>query len=84
MKTHNYQAQALIVDFILRFALLASGIVIIGYIIAGCSSESDRTRSLDLAVKGSYTPGSLALTRNQPPQGGIDEKSGVTPTQSLE
>jgi hypothetical protein len=47
--------------------------------VSGCSTTSDRARSLDLAVKGSYSPGPDASTRNQIPQGGTDEKSDSTP-----
>ncbi|DAD50550.1 TPA_asm: hypothetical protein [ssRNA phage Gerhypos.3_16] len=52
--------------------------------LAGCSADTDRSRDIDLAVKGSYTPGKATGTRNQVPQGGIDEKSGVTPAKSVD
>lgn len=50
--------------------------------LAACSGTTDRTRSLDLGVKGQYVPGPEAPTRNQIPQGGTDEKSDSTPTVS--
>jgi hypothetical protein len=51
---------------------------------SGCGNTSDpRSQAIDLSVKGLYTPGpSEASTRNQIPQGGLDEKSDSTPTKS--
>jgi len=49
---------------------------------AGCTAEKDRSRAVDLSVKGAYSvpPGAADQTRNQLPHGGIDEKSDPTPT----
>jgi len=52
--------------------------------VTGCSTDQDRSRNFDLAVKGSYNPGNATVARNQLPQGGIDEKSGVTPTKPVD
>lgn len=71
----------LLLAFTIRAAIFASLLAILGYWLAGCSADSERSRAIDLAVKGQYVPGELAKTRNQPPQGGIDEKSGQTPTE---
>ncbi|DAD52037.1 TPA_asm: hypothetical protein [ssRNA phage Esthiorhiza.3_12] len=62
------------------WALLLVGSLIL---LAGCSTTSDRARSLDLAVKGSYSPGDAASVRNQTPQGGTDEKSDSAPAESV-
>jgi hypothetical protein len=67
--------------FMIRFAIFACFLAILAMMLAGCSADSERSRAIDLAVKGQYVPGDLAKTRNQPPQGGIDEKSGQTPTE---
>lgn len=74
----------------LRIAFLCRAVIALGMLsilasmLGACSADQDRSRALDLAVKGSYTPGEGNLTRNQPPQGGIDEKSGSTPTKPME
>jgi len=67
--------------FWIRAAIATSFIAILAMLLAGCSADSERSRAIDLAVKGQYVPGDVAKTRNQPPQGGIDEKSGQTPTE---
>jgi len=74
----------------LRIAFLCRAVISLGMLsilasmLGGCSADKDRSRAIDLGVKGSYTPGEMSSTRNQPPQGGIDEKSGSTPTKPLE
>jgi len=70
----------LAIAWFIRGFLLAS-IFALFAVMAGCSGTSDRTRSLDLGVKGLYVPGPEAPTRNQNPQGGTDEKSDSTPGQ---
>lgn len=59
------------------------GICALMLTVAGCSTTDGGSRSLDLAVRGSYIPGPGASTRNQNPQGGPDEKSESTPTESV-
>jgi hypothetical protein len=71
----------LVLAFMIRFAIFMSLCAILAYLLMGCSADSERSRAIDLAVKGQYVPGDVAKTRNQPPQGGIDEKSGQTPTE---
>jgi len=58
--------------------------IIMIFCLIGCSADRDRPRFLDLAVKGSYSPGEAIGTRNQTPQGGTDEKSGSTPTKPVD
>lgn len=67
-------------DWVVPFVVVLS---VCAFMIAlsGCSTTGDTPRSIDLAVKGSYTPGSGASTRNQTPQGGTDEKSDSTPAE---
>lgn len=55
------------------------GICLLMLAVSACTTNSVGTRSLDLAVKGSYNPGEASSTRNQNPQGGTDEKSDSTP-----
>lgn len=62
-------------------AIVVVGCCTLMIAVSGCSTTSDRARSLDLAVKGYYTPGPEASTRNQTPQGGTDEKSDSTPVE---
>lgn len=50
--------------------------------LANCTGDPAGPRSLDLSVKGSYTPGSRVETWNQNPQGGPDEKSNSAPIES--
>jgi hypothetical protein len=59
-------------------------LIVIMIMMSGCGNTSDpRSQAIDLSVKGLYTPGpSEASTRNQIPQGGLDEKSDSTPTKS--
>lgn len=57
-------------------------VTVIAFSVAGCSTTNGETRSVDLLVKGSYSPGSAQGTRNQNPQGGTDEKSDSTPVES--
>lgn len=68
-------------DWVIPFVVV---LVLCAFLIAlgGCSTTDGNTRSLDLSVKGSYNPGSGAMTRNQIPQGGTDEKSDSTPLES--
>jgi len=76
----------LMLSFLAR-AVLYAGIIGFGaFALGGCSADKDRSRQIDLGVKGAYTlpPGDAAGTRNQVPQGGIDEKSGSTPTKSVD
>lgn len=70
----------LTIAWVLR-VMIASSILSISLMSSGCSTDSaPRSQAIDLAVKGSYTPGPLdASTRNQTPQGGTDEKSDSTP-----
>jgi hypothetical protein len=64
-------------------SLIFSGIMALAaMVLIGCSTDSDRSRSVDLAVKGSYSPGDTAGTRIPIPQGGSDEKSRSAPTES--
>jgi hypothetical protein len=80
MSNRDHYQTDLFLAFLFR-AVFAVGLL--GFIalqVAGCSADKDRSRAIDLGVKGSYTPGEAAGTRNQIPQGGIDEKSGNTPT----
>lgn len=65
-------------------AYLLSVAAFVLFLATGCSADKDRSRSLDLAVKGSYIPGETGGTRNQLPHGGIDEKSDPTPTKPVE
>lgn len=67
--------------FGIRCIILGGFVLILGTVLLGCSADNERSRAIDLAVKGQYVPGDVAKTRNQPPQGGIDEKSGQTPTE---
>ena len=62
--------------------IVVTGLCTLMLAVSGCSTTSDRARSLDLAVRGSYIPGSDASVRNQPPQGGTDEKSDSAPAES--
>lgn len=71
----------LYVAFGIRAAIAISFMSILLMLLSGCSADSERSRAIDLAVKGQYVPGDVAKTRNQQPQGGIDEKSGQTPTE---
>lgn len=63
-----------------RLTIMLIGTFLVLVLVTGCSADSERSRAIDLAVKGSYTPGETIGTRNQIPQGGTDEKSGSTPT----
>ncbi len=70
----------IVFDWVVPFTVV---LIICAFLIAlgGCSTTDGTSRSLDLAVRGSYIPGSGASTRNQTPQGGTDEKSDSTPAQ---
>lgn len=70
--------------FLITTGLLLGSVGLLAFALGGCSADKDRPRSVDLGVKGSYIPGSAIGTRNQPPQGGIDEKSGSTPAGPLD
>lgn len=64
--------------------ILYSAFAAVMVALAGCQSGG----SIDLSLKGKAEPrlssaGSTPETRNQTPQGGIDEKSGDTPTESM-
>lgn len=72
------------IAFLCRAVIALSIFSILAIVLGGCSADKDRSRAIDLGVKGSYTPGEMSSTRNQPPQGGIDEKSGPTPTKPME
>lgn len=74
----------LFIAFSVRAAIAVSFIAILAMALSGCSADNERSRAIDLAVKGQYVPGDVAKTRNQPPQGGIDEKSGPTPTKPVD
>jgi hypothetical protein len=65
---------------LLRLGILLMILGLGALIMTGCSGAGDKPQAVGLAVKGSYTPGTADVTRNQVPQGGIDEKSGPTPT----
>jgi hypothetical protein len=69
------------VDFVLKILVWLGLIVIVAMALAGCGTGDDKSRQLNLAVKGSYTPGEAAGTRIPIPQGGSDEKSRSTPTE---
>lgn len=61
--------------------MIATSLLSFVLIQGGCSQSGPPiSHAIDIAVKGSYIPGSSdASTRNQIPQGGTDEKSDSTP-----
>lgn len=67
----------LAIAWVIRCFLMSALLAMVASL-AACGTN-DKPRSLDLAVKGLYTPGLDASTRNQIPQGGTDEKSDSTP-----
>lgn len=81
MNTRDSYYADLILAIWIRGTIYFSFMAILAMMLSGCSADSERSRAIDLAVKGQYVPGDVAKTRNQPPQGGIDEKSGQTPTE---
>lgn len=84
MTIREYHGRMLFLAFLVRF-VLTFGILGLGaFYLGGCTADKDRSRAIDLGVKGSYTPGDAAGTRSQLPHGGIDEKSGSTPAKSVD
>jgi len=81
MNTRDSYHADLILAIWIRSIIYLGVTAILVVMLVGCSADSERSRAIDLAVKGQYVPGDVAKTRNQPPQGGIDEKSGQTPTE---
>jgi hypothetical protein len=84
MEDREYKDTELFLDTLLRAGIVFLSAFLVMVLLGGCSADKDRSRAIDLAVKGSYIPGSTAGTRNQIPQGGTDEKSGSTPTSSTD
>jgi hypothetical protein len=84
MSDYDYSKTGRNIDTTLSVVLVLGMMAIIAMALAACASDKDRTRSIDLAVKGSYIPGKTSSTGNQIPQGGTDEKSSSAPTVSME
>lgn len=82
MSNRDYMRQAEMMDTFCKWTIVLSSLLLVAMVVAGCSADKDRPRAIDLAVKGGYTPGEAIGTRNQLPQGGADEKSGSTPSES--
>lgn len=82
MSTYKtYQMIDRCIDNLCQCLIFSGLIAIAAMALIGCSTDSDRSRSVDLAVKGSYSPGDATGNRIPIPQGGSDEKSRSTPTE---
>jgi type IV secretory pathway TrbL component len=68
--------------FLFRLILFVGMVGLGAYYISSRDDGRSKSITVDLGVKGVFTPGADTGTRNQIPHGGIDEKSGTTPTKS--
>lgn len=84
MSNRDYMRIYRIIDSTISTLIVLSILASVAILLGACSADNDRARELDLAVKGSYTPGRTNGTGNLIPQGGTDEKSSSAPTKSVD